>query len=181
MRVHFVESTEPSVLAHEILNGKPYTFLDDAPLEERRTRAVQLRRGLPLHAEALGRLDPAALERVRAEAAPDVRGPEELHDLLLSTVVLAPAGRLPPPGSPPWPTPGGPRRSSTVGAGTPTVSTAGDDVGAVVRDRAPAVGGGCRSPTAVFDPDRRPPTARRAPRPPTPTWWPPRPCAAISR
>ncbi|HXQ90075.1 MAG TPA: DEAD/DEAH box helicase [Acidimicrobiales bacterium] len=90
VRVHFVDSTEPSVLAHEILNGKPYTFLDDAPLEERRTRAVQLRRGLPVHAEALGRLDPAALDRVRAEAAPDVRGPEELHDLLLSAVVWPP-------------------------------------------------------------------------------------------
>jgi len=90
VRVHFVDSTEPSVLAHEILNGKPYTFLDDAPLEERRTRAVQLRRGLPLHAESLGRLDDAALERVRAEAAPDVRGPEELHDLLLSAVVWRP-------------------------------------------------------------------------------------------
>jgi ATP-dependent Lhr-like helicase len=90
VRVHFVESTEPSVLSHEILNGKPYTFLDDAPLEERRTRAVALRRGLPLHAEALGRLDPDALGRVRGEAAPDVRGPEELHDLLLSTVVWRP-------------------------------------------------------------------------------------------
>jgi ATP-dependent helicase Lhr and Lhr-like helicase len=90
VRVHFVESTEPSVLSHEILNGKPYTFLDDAPLEERRTRAVQLRRGLPLHAEALGRLDADALARVRAEAAPDVRGPEELHDLLLSTIVWRP-------------------------------------------------------------------------------------------
>ncbi|HEY5024200.1 MAG TPA: DEAD/DEAH box helicase [Acidimicrobiales bacterium] len=90
VRVHFVESTEPSVLTHEILNGKPYTFLDDAPLEERRTRAVQLRRGLPLHAEALGRLDEGALERVRVEAAPDVRGPEELHDLLLSAVVWRP-------------------------------------------------------------------------------------------
>jgi ATP-dependent helicase Lhr and Lhr-like helicase len=90
VRVHFVDSTEPSVLAHEILNGKPYTFLDDAPLEERRTRAVQLRRGLPLHAESLGRLDAGALERVRGEAAPDVRGPEELHDLLLSAVVWRP-------------------------------------------------------------------------------------------
>jgi len=89
-RVHFVDSSTPSVLAHEILNGKPYTFLDDAPLEERRTRAVQLRRGLPVHAEALGRLDPEALARVRAEAAPDVRGPEELHDLLLSAVVWRP-------------------------------------------------------------------------------------------
>ena len=90
VRVHFVESAEPSVLSHEILNGKPYTFLDDAPLEERRTRAVQLRRGLPLHAEALGRLDADAVARVRAEAAPDVRGAEELHDLLLSAVVWRP-------------------------------------------------------------------------------------------
>ena len=90
-RVHFVESTEPSVLAHEILNGKPFTFLDDAPLEERRSRAVQMRRGLPLEATALARLDPDAVGRVRAEAAPDLRGPEELHDLLLSLVVLRPA------------------------------------------------------------------------------------------
>ncbi|MGH9018290.1 MAG: Lhr family helicase, partial [Acidimicrobiales bacterium] len=89
-RVHFVESTEPSVLSHEILNGKPYTFLDDAPLEERRTRAVQMRRGLPLQASALGALDPDAVARVRAEAAPDLRGPEELHDLLLALVVMRP-------------------------------------------------------------------------------------------
>ncbi len=89
-RVHFVESTEPSVLSHEILNGKPYTFLDDAPLEERRSRAVQMRRGLPLESAALARLDPDAVARVRAEAAPDLRGPEELHDLLQSLVVLRP-------------------------------------------------------------------------------------------
>jgi len=94
VRVHFVESSEPSVLSHEILNGKPYTFLDDAPLEERRTRAVQLRRGLPLHAEALGRLDAAAVERVRAEAAPDVRGPEDLHDLLCCAIVWRPEQAL---------------------------------------------------------------------------------------
>ncbi len=89
-RVHFVESTEPSVFSHEILNGKPYTFLDDAPLEERRSRAVQMRRGLPLEATALAQLDPDAVLRVRTEAAPDIRGPEELHDLLLSLVVLRP-------------------------------------------------------------------------------------------
>ncbi len=58
IHTHFVDSPEPSVLSHEILNGKPYTFLDDAPLEERRTRAVQLRRGLPLQAGAMGKLDP---------------------------------------------------------------------------------------------------------------------------
>jgi ATP-dependent Lhr-like helicase len=89
---HFVDSTEPSLLAHEILNGAPYTFLDDAPLEERRSRAVHLRRGLPTAAEAgaLSRLDPAAITRVREETAPDLRGPEELHDLLLSLVVCRP-------------------------------------------------------------------------------------------
>jgi ATP-dependent Lhr-like helicase len=90
IRAHFVDSTEPSLLAHEILNGKPYTFLDDAPLEERRTRAVQLRRGLPLEGKELGRLDGAAIERVRAEAAPELRGADELHDLLLATVVQRP-------------------------------------------------------------------------------------------
>ena len=91
--VHFVESTEPSVLSHEILNGKPFTFLDDAPLEERRTRAVSLRRGLPLEANGLDRLDPDAVARVRAEAAPDLRQAEELHDLLLSVHVLRPVDR----------------------------------------------------------------------------------------
>lgn len=89
-RVHFVESPEPSVLAHEILNGKPFTFLDDAPLEERRTRAVQVRRGLPPSGEALGRLDPDAVTRVRAESTPDLRDAEELHDLLLSLVASRP-------------------------------------------------------------------------------------------
>jgi len=78
------------VFSHEILYGKPYTFLDDAPLEERRTRAVQLRRGLPLEAKSLAELDPAAVERVRAEAVPEIRDGEELHDLLLSLVVARP-------------------------------------------------------------------------------------------
>ena len=90
IRTHFVDSPEPSVLSHEILNGKPYTFLDDAPLEERRTRAVQLRRGLPLQAGEMGRLDPDAIARVREEAAPVVRDAEELHDLLLATVLWRP-------------------------------------------------------------------------------------------
>ncbi len=90
VRVHFRETTEPSVLAHEILNGRPYTFLDDAPLEERRTRAVALRRGLPESARDLGRLDEAAIARVRDEARPEPRDAEELHDLLLGLVVLRP-------------------------------------------------------------------------------------------
>ena len=47
LRTVAVDTPEPSVFSHEILNANPYAFLDDAPLEERRTRAVQLRRGLP--------------------------------------------------------------------------------------------------------------------------------------
>ncbi|MEA2697689.1 MAG: ATP-dependent helicase Lhr and Lhr-like helicase, partial [Myxococcales bacterium] len=75
---------EPSVFAHEILNANPYAFLDDAPLEERRTRAVAVRRGLPADvADRIGGLDPARIAEVVAEAQPDVRGPDELHDLLL--------------------------------------------------------------------------------------------------
>jgi ATP-dependent helicase Lhr and Lhr-like helicase len=90
VRAHFRESAEPSPLSHEILNGRPYTFLDDAPLEERRTRAVALRRGLPETARDLGRLDPDAIARVAEEARADARDAEELHDALLGLVVLRP-------------------------------------------------------------------------------------------
>src|SRR6266542_2930123 len=91
VRTHFRESAEPSPLCHEILNGRPYTFLDDAPLEERRTRAVALRRGLPETARDLGRLDAEAVARVRDEARPDPRDAEEVHDALLGLVVRRPA------------------------------------------------------------------------------------------
>ncbi len=91
VRLHFVDTVEPSVLAHEILNGAPFTYLDeDAEIGERRSRAVPLRRGLPVEPRELGRLDPAAIERVRSEAVPDVRDPDELHDVLLSLVVARP-------------------------------------------------------------------------------------------
>jgi ATP-dependent Lhr-like helicase len=90
IRTHFRESPEPSPLAHEILNGRPYTFLDDAPLEERRTRAVALRRGLPESVRDLGELDREAIARVRDEARPEPRDTEELHDLLLELSVLRP-------------------------------------------------------------------------------------------
>jgi ATP-dependent helicase Lhr and Lhr-like helicase len=83
------ERPEPSVFAHEILNANPYAFLDDAPLEERRTRAVAIRRGLPATVvERIGGLDPAAVEAVVAEAQPDPRDPDELHDLLLDLGAL---------------------------------------------------------------------------------------------
>jgi ATP-dependent Lhr-like helicase len=84
------DTIEPSVLAHEILNGRPFTFLDDAPLEERRSRAVQLRRGLPVEARDLGRLDPDAIQRVREEIRPEPRDADELHDLLMTVVGLQP-------------------------------------------------------------------------------------------
>jgi ATP-dependent Lhr-like helicase len=90
VRPHFVESAEPSPMSHEILNGRPYTYLDDAPLEERRTRAVALRRGLPDSVRELGRLDPDAIARVRDEARPGPRDAEELHDTLLGLVLMRP-------------------------------------------------------------------------------------------
>jgi ATP-dependent Lhr-like helicase len=83
VRIVARDLTEPSPLAQEILNSKPYTYLDDAPLEERRTRAVMNRRYLdPESAADIGRLDPLAIERVREEAWPDARHPDELHDAL---------------------------------------------------------------------------------------------------
>ncbi len=84
------DSTEPSPLSHEIINGRPYTFLDDAPLEERRSRAITLRRGLPVDARDLATLDAAAITRVRDEARPDLRDADELHDLLLSLLATRP-------------------------------------------------------------------------------------------
>jgi ATP-dependent helicase Lhr and Lhr-like helicase len=80
------DTTEPSVLAHEILNGRPFTYLDDAPLEERRSRQVTLRRGLPVEARDLASLDPAAIERVREQVRPEVRDTDELHDLLMTVL-----------------------------------------------------------------------------------------------
>jgi len=91
VRLHFRDTVEPSVLAHEILNGAPFTYLDeDTEIGERRSRAVPLRRGLPVEPRELGKLDPDAIERVRTEATPDVRDPDELHDVLLSLVAARP-------------------------------------------------------------------------------------------
>ncbi|MDQ1707476.1 MAG: ATP-dependent helicase Lhr and Lhr-like helicase, partial [Pyrinomonadaceae bacterium] len=75
---------EASPLAQEILNARPYAYLDDAPLEERRTRAVQQRRWLdPQTAKDMGKLDQGAIDRVRDEAWPRVETPDELHDALV--------------------------------------------------------------------------------------------------
>jgi ATP-dependent helicase Lhr and Lhr-like helicase len=76
--------TQPSPLAMEVLSARPYAYLDDAPLEERRTQAVMARRWLaPETADELGRLDAEAIARVRVEAWPDPANAEELHDALL--------------------------------------------------------------------------------------------------
>ncbi len=83
-----VDTPIPSQFSHEILNANPYAYLDDAPLEERRARAVEMRRMLPEAVlSEVGRLDPAAIAEVRATAWPDVRDAEELHDALLTLVV----------------------------------------------------------------------------------------------
>src|SRR5439155_3579467 len=75
---------EPSPFAREVLTAKPYAFLDDAPLEERRTQAVITRRGLDVKtADELGTLDRDAIDRVRDEAWPDAGSADELHDALL--------------------------------------------------------------------------------------------------
>lgn len=75
---------EASPLSQEILNARPYAYLDDAPLEERRTRAVFQRRWLdPETASDLGKLDQAAIDRVREEVWPDPRNADELHDALV--------------------------------------------------------------------------------------------------
>jgi ATP-dependent Lhr-like helicase len=98
-----VDTPVPSQFSHEILNANPYAYLDDAPLEERRARAVEMRRVLPEAVlSEVGRLDPAAIAEVCADAWPDVRDAEELHDALLSlgavpiaaTGAFAAGGRL---------------------------------------------------------------------------------------
>jgi ATP-dependent helicase Lhr and Lhr-like helicase len=83
------DTPEPSVFAHEILNAKPYAFLDDAPLEERRSHAVQSRRATdPASSGALGALDAQAIERVRDQERPDPRDAHELHDALMTAGFL---------------------------------------------------------------------------------------------
>jgi len=83
--------TEPSPLALEILTARPYAYLDDAPLEERRAQAVMGRRWLDdASAADLGRLDVAAIERVRAEAWPEAANIDELHDALLGLGFVTP-------------------------------------------------------------------------------------------
>ncbi|HTD78172.1 MAG TPA: hypothetical protein VK898_11090, partial [Chloroflexota bacterium] len=90
VRVHCRDTTEPSVLAHEIITARPYAFLDDEEAQNRRTNAVRLRRGLPTDLASIGALDQDAIDRVHAEITPVLETADDLHDLLSSTVVLRP-------------------------------------------------------------------------------------------
>jgi len=84
-----VDTPVPSQFSHEILNANPFAYLDDAPLEERRARAVEMRRMLPESVlTEVGRLDPDAIAEVRSQAWPDVRDANELHDVLQTLVAL---------------------------------------------------------------------------------------------
>jgi len=91
IQFHARDTTEPSPFAHEMINSPVYSFLDDAPLEERRARSVVLRRSLPKSGRDLGILDPDAIELVVGEAQPQPRDAEEVHDTLLSLVAVRPA------------------------------------------------------------------------------------------
>jgi ATP-dependent helicase Lhr and Lhr-like helicase len=90
VRFHCRDTTEPSVLAHEIITARPYAFLDDEEAQNRRTNAVRLRRGLPTELATIGALDQDAIRRVHAEIRPVVETADDLHDLLSSTVLLRP-------------------------------------------------------------------------------------------
>ncbi|MEO6910018.1 MAG: helicase-related protein, partial [Edaphobacter sp.] len=84
-----VDTPVPSQFAHELINANPYAFLDDAGLEERRARAVSLRRSLPESVlEEAGKLDQDAIDEVRRECWPDQRDEHELHDFLHSVIAL---------------------------------------------------------------------------------------------
>jgi ATP-dependent Lhr-like helicase len=87
--VHCRDTTEPSVLSHEILTARPYAFLDDeGEIQNRRTNAVTLRRGLTVDLASIGALDPEAIAQVHAEVAPEPATSDELHDVLCSLVVV---------------------------------------------------------------------------------------------
>src|SRR5204862_3584969 len=88
IRTIAVETTAPSPFAHEILGAGPYAYLDDAPLEERRARAVSLRRTDAVSSGEIGALDVSAIDEVRRQAWPEATTPDEAHDLLLTLGLL---------------------------------------------------------------------------------------------
>jgi ATP-dependent Lhr-like helicase len=92
IRTVAIDTAQASPFSHEILNANPYAFLDDAPLEERRTRAVQLRQTLGTDVTGgAGILDPAVIDEISAEVWPEARDADELHDAMLTLVRTPPA------------------------------------------------------------------------------------------
>lgn len=84
-----IDTPVPSVFSHEILNANPYAYLDDAPLEERRARAVEMRRILPESVlQEAGKLDQEVIRDVQQQAWPDIRNADELHDTLQTLIAL---------------------------------------------------------------------------------------------
>ena len=83
IEVYAKDTVQPSAFSQQILNASPYAFLDDAPLEERRARAVSLRRALPDDPQDLGALDARAIQEETANAWPRIRDADELHEALL--------------------------------------------------------------------------------------------------
>lgn len=151
-----VETPEPSVLSHEILNANPYAFLDDAPLEERRTRAVSVRRGLSAQlADRLGALDADVIREVVREAQRRARDADEMHELLCDLVIVPEAFF---------------RRGVPLSEGEPLVTEAARDLLADLARAGRAMlvrGAWCATerrahveaiwPGARFEPDLRPP------------------------
>jgi ATP-dependent Lhr-like helicase len=137
------DTPEPSVFTHEILNARPYAFVDDAPLEERRTQAVQTRRAGERSAADLGRLDAEAIRRVRDEQQPDPRDADELHDVLLTvgflgeTELLTDVGRVPP--DPSAADPALPHAEQLVDAGRATFVSLGSRRVLVAAERLPEI------------------------------------------
>jgi ATP-dependent helicase Lhr and Lhr-like helicase len=134
-RIHCVavDTPVPSQFSHEILNANPYAYLDDAPLEERRARAVEMRRILPESVlEEVGKLDPAAIAQVKEEAWPDVRDADELHDVLHTLIALPETTWEQTPSAVPageaglWKQEEGPASRERTGSGSPAGDRAGD-------------------------------------------------------
>jgi len=90
IRTIAIDTPRASQFSHEILNANPYAYLDDAPLEERRTRAVQLRQTIGTDVTGEGILDPAVIAEISAEVWPEARDADELHDALLTLIRLPP-------------------------------------------------------------------------------------------
>jgi ATP-dependent Lhr-like helicase len=148
------DTPEPSPLAHEILNARPYAFLDDAPLEERRAHAVMARRAMdPGTAADMGALDGSAVARVREEAWPDPRDPDELHDALLTAGYLTRSELSRIPNGATWA-----RELADAGRVTCVVDRSLTEPVWVAAERLPEIT--ALAPTARWDPAIVPPASR---------------------